>query len=682
MKNTFIIIVLVFTFYKLSAQTVLNEGFESGSYNPMISYVSVGSFTSNPGIISNSDLGSTQVFSFGKSTCSSSCFGNFTTTLIITFPVPTYVENISWKEMEIGNNFGSQGHLLLDDVTFATNALGALPVNSGTGDVLPRLQSFSINQTVTTIKLFVEDITNASEIILDDLQINYTLDSKIIGYEYWFNNDYTNKIVTSVSPTQQLTINQVIASNELPSGLNIFNFRSFDNSGRFSSVLSHFFYKQNLPPTQIVAYQYWIDNDFANAITINTPNQLQINIDELLSMDTICSGMHNFNIRFKDNKNLWSSVSSSFFYKQPTQIVAQQNLITEYRYWFDADFENAIYVSIPANQQVNVIDNLNLTRLPKGMYEINLQFKDTTGLWSLLISDSIQKLPLPIADFTFSEVSTCDSTTIIFADNSIDGDTYLWDFGDGNTSDSINPIHTYYSSNIFQVSLTVTDTIAGTDSTIVIPVDASLLQTTSTISETACYSYTAPDGQVYTSSGVKTAIISNAAGCDSIITINLTINTVDVSVTQNEVLLTANATGAEYQWLDCNNEYSIINGETNQSFTATQNGSYAVQINQNDCIDTSACYSVTGLGILENTFCHNIIVYPNPTDGIVKIDLGETVSEFTARITDLNGRLLKQYDYKNKQIFELDLNVLPGIYLLKLQTANGIIGEYKIVKSE
>lgn len=47
--------------------------------------------------------------------------------------------------------------------------------------------------------------------------------------------------------------------------------------------------------------------------------------------------------------------------------------------------------------------------------------------------------------------------------------------------------------------------------------------TFSSITETACGTYTAPDGTVYTTSGVYTAVIPNAAGCDSTITIDLTV---------------------------------------------------------------------------------------------------------------------------------------------------------------
>lgn len=48
--------------------------------------------------------------------------------------------------------------------------------------------------------------------------------------------------------------------------------------------------------------------------------------------------------------------------------------------------------------------------------------------------------------------------------------------------------------------------------------------TTDTITPTACNSYLSPDGNTYTTSGVYTDTIPNSAGCDSIITINLTVN--------------------------------------------------------------------------------------------------------------------------------------------------------------
>jgi len=71
-------------------------------------------------------------------------------------------------------------------------------------------------------------------------------------------------------------------------------------------------------------------------------------------------------------------------------------------------------------------------------------------------------------------------------------------------------------------------TVVGTDAlgcsnTVSVYLDL-ISPTTSTVSPMACNSYTAPDGAVYTNSGTYTAVIPNAVGCDSTITINLTVH--------------------------------------------------------------------------------------------------------------------------------------------------------------
>jgi Concanavalin A-like lectin/glucanases superfamily/Secretion system C-terminal sorting domain len=53
--------------------------------------------------------------------------------------------------------------------------------------------------------------------------------------------------------------------------------------------------------------------------------------------------------------------------------------------------------------------------------------------------------------------------------------------------------------------------------------------TTSSISPASCGSYLSPDGNTYTTSGVYTDTIANSTGCDSIITINLTVNSPSTS---------------------------------------------------------------------------------------------------------------------------------------------------------
>ena len=119
--------------------------------------------------------------------------------------------------------------------------------------------------------------------------------------------------------------------------------------------------------------------------------------------------------------------------------------------------------------------------------------------------------------------------------------------------------------------------------------------------------------------------------------VTVTVNPLpDVTVSQSGIALTAQNVnvGITYQWVDCNNSFAALSGETNQTFTATNNGSYAVIINENGCADTSTCYNVTSVGIIENDFGNKLIIYPNPTNGNFSIDLGENLKTVMITLTD------------------------------------------------
>lgn len=72
----------------------------------------------------------------------------------------------------------------------------------------------------------------------------------------------------------------------------------------------------------------------------------------------------------------------------------------------------------------------------------------------------------PTASFTYA-LATADPFTVQFTDASTDLDgtifSWLWDFGDGTTSDQRSPSHTYTDSNNYTVTLTVTDDQGATE---------------------------------------------------------------------------------------------------------------------------------------------------------------------------------------------------------------------------
>jgi hypothetical protein len=106
---------------------------------------------------------------------------------------------------------------------------------------------------------------------------------------------------------------------------------------------------------------------------------------------------------------------------------------------------------------------------------------------------------------------------------------------------------------------------------------------------------------VYYTSGTYVWEGVNVTGCDSTVSLQLTIDSIpDISILQSGNELMSAQSGAIYQWIDCNNDSILIN-ETGQIFNAVNTGYYAVEITNGECIDTSDCYSVLILDVDEMT---------------------------------------------------------------------------------
>ena len=209
----------------------------------------------------------------------------------------------------------------------------------------------------------------------------------------------------------------------------------------------------------------------------------------------------------------------------------------------------------------------------------------------------------------------------------------------------------------------------------------SACQTTfSTINPVVCSSYILPSGKLINLSGKYTDTLVNFNGCDSIITINLTIKTVDVSIKQTINSLTANAKSASYQWLDCNKGYSVINSETKQSFSPNVNGNYAVEIDQIGCKDTSACFAWFSVKVESNDFGSSLVVYPNPTKGNLFVNLGESYQGVIVAIRDLKGQLIETKNYEIIQQINLDIKGAAGYYFIEINTQDGKSANIKVLK--
>lgn len=235
--------------------------------------------------------------------------------------------------------------------------------------------------------------------------------------------------------------------------------------------------------------------------------------------------------------------------------------------------------------------------------------------------------------------------------------------------------NTYTSSGVYT---DVIPNVAGCDS--VLTIDLTITNpSSSTITETACDSYTVPSGNAtYTASGTYTDIIPNASGCDSVITINLTISTVDNGMTLSGITLTATSTGSSYQWIDCGTNMPV-SGATNQTFVPTSNGSYAVIVTTSGCSDTSACAVVSEVGLKELQW-NNVVLYPNPVKDALTVELGDMFTDVAVTITDLSGKVVLNQGFKTTSELNISLeNQKEGVYMLTV-SADGLSRTLKVIK--
>lgn len=109
-------------------------------------------------------------------------------------------------------------------------------------------------------------------------------------------------------------------------------------------------------------------------------------------------------------------------------------------------------------------------------------------------------------------------------------------------------------------------------------------------------------------------------------TLDLTINSIDVSLNNTITEITANNPSGTYQWIDCDNQNMEMAGEISQTFSPSQNGNYAVVITENNCVDTSECVLINSLSVEEGLQLSETSIYPNPTNGKVRIELSSSAS--------------------------------------------------------
>lgn len=138
--------------------------------------------------------------------------------------------------------------------------------------------------------------------------------------------------------------------------------------------------------------------------------------------------------------------------------------------------------------------------------------------------------------------------------------------------------------------------------------------------------------------------------------------------------LTVDLAGDSYQWIDCDNNQPI-NGATQQNFTPSMNGDYAVRVSIGNCEYLSNCYTIANASINENKL-YNAKIFPNPASNEFTISNLESGTQLS--ILDMTGKVVHaELINSNNHVISV-ANLANGVYIVKLEI-NGITSQKKLV---
>jgi hypothetical protein len=187
----------------------------------------------------------------------------------------------------------------------------------------------------------------------------------------------------------------------------------------------------------------------------------------------------------------------------------------------------------------------------------------------------------------------------------------------------------------------------------------------------ACDSYTWNDS-LYTQSGDYTQTFITEDGCDSTVTLHLTIS----HSAHTEDYLSINESELPYTYADTTFEQGTAENSVFDIHFSTVNGCDSV-------VTLHLTIHTVGINNHNSTSNYQISAYPNPTQQIVNVAVdNKMISISNVVIYDVTGRKIKTTEWTTTNFTrQIDLEeFVPGLYFIELYNERHSLGIIKIVK--
>ena len=342
-----------------------------------------------------------------------------------------------------------------------------------------------------------------------------------------------------------------------------------------------------------------------------------------------------------------------------------------------------------------------------GTYEVVLVASNAAGASTTTMTIVVNDVPT--ADFTYQLAGL----SIVTTNNSQDGDTYLWEFGDGNTSDQFEPTHTYGAPGNYNVILTVTNECgtATYTSEVVIQGNAPLPAFTVEASQGCApfvveftdesegdplsWAWQFPGGNPALSTDQNPTVTYSTPGTYDV-TLEVTNQWGSNTVTELQFIVVDGLPTVDFDYLTTNGtveftnmsqnatiytwDFGDGNGSTDENPTHTYaaDGSYIVELTATNNCGASTIQQTIDImivGIEDVTWVESLNLFPNPNAGHFTLQMqGEPQGELEFVLYNSIGQLVKRDvgDFSTGVLQkEFDYPALdPGVYSLGIRSGD------------
>lgn len=135
--------------------------------------------------------------------------------------------------------------------------------------------------------------------------------NSLASYEYWIDDNFEGR--KSVAGTDGI-VNLEIDTEDMLDGMHYFCFRAKDTTGKYSGITTQYFYKpRSYENNSLAGYEYWIDDNFENRVSVNSTDGI-VNLE--IDTESMLKGMHYLCFRAKDANGHYGGISTQYFFNR------------------------------------------------------------------------------------------------------------------------------------------------------------------------------------------------------------------------------------------------------------------------------------------------------------------------------------------------------------------------------